>query len=95
VIHKDSPVLFFTSPRCDRCAAVRTFLISRDVAYVERDVTVDARALRELIWLTGRASVPAIVSGESAVIGFDPDRMTELLFGDPDAALTDDEYEAD
>lgn len=93
IISTDQPVVLFASPACDYCAAVRAFFAGRHVAYVEYDVTRDDDAIRRLIWLTGRALVPTILIGDTALVGFDADRLTELLDApaeEPPEELDDD-----
>jgi glutaredoxin len=69
----------YLSPACPHCCAARTFLRDRQVTFDEYDVTADRDALARLIWLTGRALVPAIVAGHDVLVGFDATRLQTLI----------------
>jgi glutaredoxin len=72
-------ILLYTARECAHCAAARQFLASRGVSCVERDITREDGALRELVAMTGQASVPALVVGRSAMVGFDEERWAAML----------------
>jgi len=69
----------FTTPDCPHCAAGRSFLAARGVAFVERSVATDEFAVPDLLFLTARAEVPVLIAGYQASIGFDPPRWLEVL----------------
>ena len=71
-------VLLYSQPGCPPCVAVKQFLKARQVAFEYKDVQADPAALRELMALNSR-STPTIVVGEEVMIGFDPERLDELL----------------
>jgi len=60
------------------CQSVKEFLSQRDVPFMERDVTQDASALNELREL-GILTTPVTVINGQVVMGFDQDRLAELL----------------
>jgi glutaredoxin 3 len=69
----------YTTPTCPHCPVARTFLVEKGVDFIEFDVSTDLRALRLMLSMTGRTTVPTIIAGYRAVVGFDPDSWTELL----------------
>jgi len=49
------------------------------VDFIEFDVSTDLEALRAMLTMTARAEVPAIIAGDSAVVGFNPESWDALL----------------
>jgi len=60
------------------CGAVKEFLSQKGVEFIERDVTVDEKAIGELEKL-GIMTTPVIVIDGEVVVGFDRDRLETLL----------------
>ncbi len=62
---------------------VTAFLSERGIAFEERDVTRDPAAVQDLIGKYKSHSTPTLVigveAGEEVMIGFDPDRLDQLL----------------
>ena len=49
------------------------------MAFEERDVSHDYGAVRELVETYHSRATPTVVIGDEVVIGFDPERIDELL----------------
>ena len=74
-------VVLFTAPDCAFCRQARDYLTGRQAAFTECDVTRDEVALRRLLWLTGTATVPAIIVNGAVLVGFDEERLGEMFDG--------------
>jgi glutaredoxin len=74
-----SRVLLFTQPDCPPCHILKSFLAERGVVFVERDISLDAGAVKELMENYGSHSTPTLVIGEEVMIGFNPARLDEIL----------------
>lgn len=74
-----SRVIVFTQPDCPPCQIVKLFLEERGVLFEERDITRDPEAVRELTEKYGSHSTPTLVIGEEVMIGFNPERLDEIL----------------
>jgi glutaredoxin-like YruB-family protein len=72
-------VVIFTQPDCPPCHVVKLFLEEKGVAFEERDISVDPAAVRELTETHQSHSTPTLVIGEEVMIGFDPERLDEIL----------------
>jgi glutaredoxin-like YruB-family protein len=72
-------VVVFTQPDCPPCHAVKLFLAEKGVEFEERDITLDSGAVRELTQKFNSHSTPTLVIGEEVMIGFDPERLDEIL----------------
>jgi len=72
-------VVIYSTPVCHFCEHAKAFFKENDVAYTEYDVASDADKRQEMIDLTGQMGVPVIQIGQDIVIGFDEDKVKELL----------------
>jgi glutaredoxin 3 len=72
-------IIVFTQPDSLPCEAVKRFLKDRKAQFAERNVVHDEAALRELAEKYDSHSTPTVVIDEEIVIGFDPDRLDQLL----------------
>ena len=69
----------FTQPDCLPCDPVRLFLEYRCVPYEEKDVIASPSVVREMVERYCSRSTPTVVIGSEVLIGFDPERIDELL----------------
>ncbi len=72
------PITVYTQPGCHACALVKEWLAARGLAFKERDIRADADALATVRAL-GALSTPVTVIGETAVIGFNRQKLESLL----------------
>ena len=72
-------IIVFTQPDSLPCEAVKLFLKDRNVKFEVRCVTDDEDALHELAEKYKSRSIPTVVIDDEVVIGFDPERLDELL----------------
>jgi len=75
----DTQVTIYSTPVCHFCEAAKEFFKENDVTYTEYDVAADADKRQEMIDMTGQMGVPVIQIGQDIVIGFDEDKVKELL----------------
>jgi glutaredoxin-like YruB-family protein len=71
-------VVLYSQPGCPPCFAAKRFLSARGVAFEYRDVQEDPSALKDLLALKSQ-STPTIVVGEEVMVGFDPERLNQML----------------
>ena len=72
-------VKIYTTPTCIYCKMAKQFFKENNVAYEEKDVASDAEAREEMIKKSEQMGVPVIEIGGEIVIGFDKERLSELL----------------
>ena len=72
-------VTIYSTPVCHFCQQAKEYFKANNVAYTEYDVAADAAKREEMIELTGQMGVPVIKIGDDIVIGFDEDKVKELL----------------
>ncbi|HUI84802.1 MAG TPA: glutaredoxin family protein [Candidatus Binatia bacterium] len=72
-------IIVFTQPDSLPCEAVKLFLGDRGARFQERNVTRDDEAVRELQEKYNSRATPTLVIGDHVLIGFDPERIDQLL----------------
>jgi glutaredoxin-like YruB-family protein len=75
----ETAVTIYSTPVCHFCESAKEFFKQNNVAYTEHDVAADADKRQEMIDMTGQMGVPVIQIGDDVVIGFDEDKVKELL----------------
>lgn len=75
----DKKVVIYTTPSCQYCQAAKEFFKENNVAFEEYNVQSDVDKRQEMIEKSGQMGVPVIFVDEEMVIGFDQDRLAELL----------------
>ena len=72
-------VAIYTTPTCQYCKATKEFFAENNIQYTEHDVTQDTEKRQEMIEKSGQMGVPVILIDEEMVVGFNKDRLSELL----------------
>jgi glutaredoxin-like YruB-family protein len=72
-------VIIYTTPSCPYCQMAKAFFKEHNVSYEEKDVSVDEKAVEEMIHKSGQLGVPVIDIDGQIVIGFDKEALSELL----------------
>jgi glutaredoxin len=72
-------IIIYTQPDSLPCEAVKLFLKDRGAKYEERSIEDDEAIVRELTEKYNSDSTPTVVIGDEVLIGFDPERIDELL----------------
>ena len=72
-------VLVFATQTCPWCTRAKSYLRERRVPFREVDVGRDPVAARDLVRRTGQTGVPVIEIDGKAIVGFDRDRVNDLL----------------
>lgn len=72
-------VTIYSTPTCHFCHAAKEYFKANDIKYTEHDVASDMEKRTEMIELTGQMGVPVIRIDEDVIVGFDEDKVKELL----------------
>jgi glutaredoxin 3 len=72
-------IIVYTQSDSLPCEAIKMFLRDRRAKYEERSVEDDEDIVRELKEKYNSRSTPTVVIDDEVVIGFDPERIDELL----------------
>ncbi len=69
----------YSTPTCPYCVTLKEFLKTSNIEFEEKDVSVDMEAQKEMVEATGQMGVPVSQIGEEWVIGFDKEKISQLL----------------
>lgn len=72
-------VTIYSTPSCHFCHLAKDFFTENNVEYTEHDVASDLDKRKEMMDMTGQMGVPVIKIEEDIIIGFDEDKVKELL----------------
>ncbi len=71
-------VIIYSSNTCKYCHLAKEFFEENNIEYIEKNVSEDVVAKKELI-KKGYMGVPVIIIDEEEIQGFDKERLEELL----------------
>ena len=72
-------VRVFSTPFCPYCVTLKEFLKEREIGFEDINVTEDKAALDEMIKKSGQTGVPVIEIDNQIVVGFERDKIANLL----------------
>jgi len=72
-------VKIYTTPACGYCHMAKNFFRENNIEYAEFDVSGDAAKRDEMIKISGQMGVPVIDIDGELVIGFDKNKISQLL----------------
>ena len=72
-------VIIYTTPTCIYCQMTKKFFKDNNIVYEEKDVSTDEKARDEMIEKSGQLGVPMINIDGNIIIGFDKEKLSELL----------------
>lgn len=75
----DKNVTIYSTPTCHFCEMSKDFFKENGVKYTEFNVASDLEKRQEMIQKSGQMGVPVIFVGDELVVGFDKEKLTELL----------------
>jgi glutaredoxin len=70
--------IVYTLPNCEFCDRTKAFLARRQVPFLEKNLTVDRAAVRELEQLDVQA-IPVTVYGGEVIVGYNLQRLMGLF----------------
>ena len=72
-------VTIYSTPTCHFCHAAKDFFTENKVAFTDHNVASDLARRQEMIQKSGQMGVPVISIDDNIVVGFDEERLKELL----------------
>jgi glutaredoxin-like YruB-family protein len=72
-------VTIYSTPTCHFCHEAKEFFTANHVNFTDHNVATDLEKRKEMISKSGQMGVPVIYVGDELVVGFDEDRLKELL----------------
>jgi glutaredoxin 3 len=78
-----SRIVLFATASCPYCDEARAAIVASGESWEERNPNSSPETLRELLMHAASASVPTIVIGNRALVGWDRDRFDQMLSQPP------------
>lgn len=72
-------VKVYSTPTCPWCTRAKDYLEQAGIAFEDIDVSTDVEAAREMVKISGQMGVPVLSIDGNVVIGFNKQRIDELL----------------
>ncbi|MFH1956563.1 MAG: glutaredoxin family protein [Patescibacteria group bacterium] len=72
-------VIIYSTPACMYCHMAKEWFKENNIDYTEYDISVDAEKRDEMIQKTGSMAVPVIEIEGELIVGFDKNRISQLL----------------
>ncbi|KKW19861.1 MAG: Glutaredoxin-like protein [Parcubacteria group bacterium GW2011_GWA2_51_10] len=74
-----SQVTIYTTPTCHFCHAAKEFFNENHISFTEFDVAKDLAKRQEMVQKSGQMGVPVILASGEIIVGFDEERLREVL----------------
>lgn len=72
-------VKVYSTPTCPYCVTLKEFLKENSIEFEDIDVSQNEDALNEMVKKSGQMGVPVIDINGKVVVGFDREKISELL----------------
>ena len=72
-------VRVFSTPSCPYCVTLKEFLKENNIEFEAIDVSENKEALDEMVEKTGQMGVPVIDINGEMIVGFDKEKIVQLL----------------
>ena len=72
-------VTIYSTPTCHFCHMAKDFLTSKGVPFEDFNVATDLEKRKEMTDKSGQMGVPVILIEDQIVVGFDKERILQLL----------------
>lgn len=69
----------YSTPTCHFCHAAKEFFTEHNVQFSDHNVASDLEKRKEMIDKSGQMGVPVITVDDEVIVGFDEERLRELL----------------
>lgn len=72
-------VTIYSTPTCHFCHMAKDFFTANGVKFSDYNVATDLPKRQEMIQKSGQMGVPVIYVGDKLVVGFDEEKLRQLL----------------
>ena len=72
-------ITIYSTPTCVYCKTLKEYLTSKNIPYTEVDVSENEKELEKMVAISGQMGVPVVDIDGNVVIGFDKERIDEIL----------------
>lgn len=75
----DKKVIVYSTTTCPYCRMAKDYLTKYNISFVNKDVSEDREAAKEMIERTGQRGVPVIDVDGKIIVGFNQSEIKEAL----------------
>tara|TARA_Y100001935_G_C16964446_1_gene341026 strand:+ start:354 stop:587 length:234 start_codon:yes stop_codon:yes gene_type:complete len=72
-------ITIYSTPTCHYCHMAKDFLTENNISFTDHNVAEDAEKRQEMLEKTGQMGVPVIDIEGEIMVGFNEEKMKELL----------------
>lgn len=72
-------VTIYSTPTCHFCHMAKDFFAAHGVKFTDHNVATDLQKRQEMVQKSGQMGVPVITVGNDLIVGFDEEKLRELL----------------
>ncbi|MFZ1281601.1 MAG: glutaredoxin domain-containing protein [Ignavibacteriaceae bacterium] len=72
-------VIVFSTPTCSFCVQAKRYFKEKNIRFTDVDVSRDQSAARDMLRRTGQMGVPVILINNTAIVGFDRNKINQML----------------
>jgi glutaredoxin-like YruB-family protein len=72
-------IKIYSTPSCVYCKTLKGYLAKNNIAFADIDVSKDEKELDRMVEISGQMGVPVIEIDNNVIIGFDKQKIDELL----------------
>ena len=72
-------VEIYSTASCHFCHMAKDWMTAKNIAFKDYNVGEDMAKRKEMVEMTGQLGVPVIKIGNDVMVGFNQDKMAELL----------------
>ena len=72
-------ITIYSTPSCVYCKMAKEYLAKKNIPYQEKDVASDIKARDDMVQKSGQLGVPVIDVDGDIIVGFDRQKLNELL----------------
>jgi len=72
-------IKIYSTPTCVYCNNLKEYLTKLNIAFEDVDVANDEKELEKMVAISGQMGVPVVEIDGNVVIGFDKEKIDELL----------------
>jgi glutaredoxin-like YruB-family protein len=78
-MHKN--ITIYSTPNCPHCVSAKKYFKNLGITFKDYDVSKDQKAAEKMVRKTGQMGVPVIEIGNQIVIGFNRNRIENIIEG--------------
>ena len=76
---QNNMVTIYSTPTCVYCKTLKEYLTEKGIKYQEIDVSENEKELEKMVAISGQMGVPVIEINGDVVVGFDRQKIDEIL----------------